>query len=109
MDVRFARMPRDIHLEHQLGDQQTLFDRFLHEVVRAKLENPIASRKQICTMLVATDYCRLPGSRGFKWPRLHELHSKLFGVPHQDSHQALADVEACRRCFFELKRLGIIS
>jgi DNA polymerase III subunit epsilon len=79
------------------------------EFVRANLENPIASRPQICTMLVATDYCRLPGSRGFKWPRLHELHSKLFGVPHQDSHQALADVEACRRCFFELRRLGIIA
>ena len=79
------------------------------EFIRAKLANPIAGRKQVCTMLLATDYCRLPGSRGFKWPRLHELHSKLFGAPHEDSHQALADVEACRRCFFELRRLGIIN
>jgi DNA polymerase III epsilon subunit-like protein len=78
------------------------------EFIRASLANPIAGRRQICTMLVATPFCKLPGSRGFKWPKLQELHSKLFGKPHEDSHQALADVEACRRCFFELRKLGVI-
>jgi DNA polymerase III subunit epsilon len=79
------------------------------EFVRAGRHNPLQSRKQICTMLGSTDFCRLPGSRGFKWPKLRELHEKLFGAPHDDGHRALADVRACHRCFFELRRLGIIG
>ncbi|HEV8061524.1 MAG TPA: 3'-5' exonuclease [Gemmataceae bacterium] len=79
------------------------------EYLRAKLPNPLTSRKQICTMLTTTNYCRLPGSRGFKWPKLIELHQKLFGKPHDDTHRALADVRACAKCFFELQRLGVIK
>jgi DNA polymerase-3 subunit epsilon len=79
------------------------------EFLRFRLANPIATRKQFCTMLSTTNYCRLPGSRGFKWPKLVELHQKLFGKPHDDTHRALADVRACARCFFELLRLGVIK
>jgi DNA polymerase-3 subunit epsilon len=79
------------------------------EFLRAKLANPLTSRKQICTMLAATNHCRLPGSRGYKWPKLHELHTKLFGAGLDQSHRALADVRACAKCFFELLRLGIIK
>jgi DNA polymerase III subunit epsilon len=79
------------------------------EYLRAKLINPLTSRKQICTMLTTTNFCRLPGSRGFKWPKLIELHNKLFGKPHDDTHRALSDVRACAKCFFELQRLGVIK
>lgn len=79
------------------------------EFLRAGLANPLATRTQICTMLTATNYCRLPGSRGFKWPKLKELHEKLFGVAQDETHRALADVRACARCFFELQRLGVIK
>jgi DNA polymerase III epsilon subunit-like protein len=79
------------------------------EFLRAGLPNPLATRKQICTMLSATNYCRLPGSRGFKWPKLKELHEKLFGSTQDETHRALADVRACAKCFFELQRRGIIS
>ena len=43
-----------------------------------------------------------------KWPRLSELHSYLFGTDFLDAHNALSDVIALKRCFFELKRLGVI-
>jgi DNA polymerase III subunit epsilon len=79
------------------------------EFLRARLANPLTTRKQICTMLTATNYCRLPGSKGFKWPKLRELHEKLFGKSQDETHRALADVRACARCFFELQRLGIIK
>ena len=79
------------------------------EYLRANLANPLTSRKQICTMTATTDFCRLPGSRGFKWPKLHELHQKLFGKPQEETHRALADVRACAKCFFELQRLGVIK
>lgn len=45
----------------------------------------------------------------FKWPKLIELHRKLFGTGFDDAHDALADVKACGKCFFEMKRRGIIK
>jgi DNA polymerase III epsilon subunit-like protein len=79
------------------------------EFLRAGLANPLAARRQICTMITATNYCRLPGSRGYKWPKLKELHEKLFGMAQDETHRALADVRACAKCFFELQRLGVIK
>ncbi|HFA48082.1 MAG TPA: 3'-5' exonuclease [Bacteroidetes bacterium] len=66
----------------------------------------------ICTMKQSTNYCRLPHKkgrgRGYKWPRLQELHEKLFGEPFENAHDALADVKATARCFFELKKLNVL-
>jgi hypothetical protein len=59
-------------------------------------------------MKAATDYCALPGRYGFKWPTLPELHFKLFGKKVKETHDAAADVATCSKCFFELKRLGVV-
>lgn len=58
----------------------------------------------VCTMMASTDFCRLPGGRGgqYKWPQLSELHFRLFGEGFDGAHDALVDVQACARCFFEL-------
>ena len=58
-----------------------------------------------------TEYCALPGGRGgkFKWPKLGELHKKLFGHTFAEAHNAAADVEATARCFLEMIRLKVIS
>ncbi len=64
--------------------------------------------EKICTMNKSTNYCQLPGPRGFKWPKLEELHQKLFGCSFDGAHDALADIMATAKCFFELKRLGVI-
>ena len=60
-------------------------------------------------MLSATDYCQLPGRYGFKWPTLQELHSTLFNESFDGAHDALSDVRACARCFFELKFRKIVE
>jgi DNA polymerase III epsilon subunit-like protein len=57
-----------------------------------------------CTMQAATPVCRLPGRQGFKWPTLAEAHRHLIGTDFVDAHDALADVLACMRCYFELKQ-----
>ena len=44
-----------------------------------------------------------------KAPNLAELHAKLFGTDFDGAHDALADVRATAKCFFELKRRGIIA
>ena len=60
-------------------------------------------------MKMSTNYCKIPGSYGYKWPSLSELHYKLFGSHFQEAHNADIDVEVCAKCFFELKRIGIIT
>ena len=43
---------------------------------------------------------------GAKWPKLTELHARLFGEEFADAHDSLADVAATRRCFWELVKRG---
>lgn len=65
---------------------------------------------RICTKESGTDFCDLPRVYGKpKWPKLAELHQKLFGEGFDDAHDALADVKATSRCFFGLKERGIIK
>lgn len=57
-----------------------------------------------CTMKEMTPICRLPGRRGFKWPTLREAHLHLFNEGFDQAHNALADVQACARIYFEVRR-----
>lgn len=81
------------------------------EFVRRNTDTQLHRRKTIDTKDESVDYCALPGGRGggFKWPKLEELHLKLFGEKISEAHNAAADVEATARCFFELLRLQIIN
>lgn len=65
--------------------------------------------KKTCTMKASTNYCALTGPRGYKWPKLEELHMKLFGCKFEGAHDAMNDVMATAKCFFELKRRGVIT
>lgn len=62
--------------------------------------------KRICTMKSTTDVCQIPGKRGYKWPKLEELHQFLFNEGFDNAHDALADVEATVRCARELYDRG---
>jgi len=78
------------------------------EFLRILSRNPIPGLKQMCTMESSTNYCRLPGNYGYKWPTLSELHIKLFGVDFDGAHDALADIEATAKCFWKMKELTLI-
>lgn len=78
------------------------------ELLRTGQANVLESRERRCTMQAATDYCRLPGRYGYKWPTLQELHRKLFDEDFAGAHQALVDVRACARCYFELRRRKVM-
>lgn len=79
------------------------------ELYRLGLVDPFRDKTHSCTMQTTTQFCQLPGNYGFKWPTLPELHSKLFGETVTESHDAAADVATCSKCFFELKRRGIVQ
>jgi DNA polymerase III subunit epsilon len=79
------------------------------ECVRSQQPLTWTQTPQVCTMKQATHYCQLPGKYGPRWPKLIELHEKLFGEPFADAHDALADVRACKKCFFALAQQGVLK
>lgn len=79
------------------------------EFLRQQKVDPLSLRKAICTMREGTRHCRIPGRYGYKWPTLAELHEHLFQQSFADAHDALADCDACRRCFVKLKELKVLK
>ena len=78
------------------------------EFLRMGMKNPLPAKRKICTMMSTTNFCALKGPYGFKFPKLPELHYKLFKAGFEEAHDAAVDIEATARCFWELKRLNII-
>lgn len=79
------------------------------ELLRSRMPNVIAAKPKLCTMQKSTNFCAIPGNYGYKWPKLAELHIKLFNEDFEEAHNASADINATARCFWELKRLKIIK
>jgi DNA polymerase-3 subunit epsilon len=76
------------------------------EFVRAGIRNYMDTAQKFCTMDSTTGFCGLRKKNGTpKWPKLQELHFKLFGEYFEDAHDAMIDVEATAKCFFKLKEL----
>jgi len=78
------------------------------EFVRKKMKSPLFNKPHICTMKSTTNFCNIPGPYGYKWPTLTELHLKLFGTDFKEAHNAIVDVKACAKCFFQLKKLSVL-
>lgn len=82
------------------------------EILRQGMESELPvfiESANICTMKSSTDFCQIPNGRGgYKWPNLSELHQRLFQVDFSEAHDALVDVLACAKCFFELKRKSVV-
>jgi DNA polymerase III subunit epsilon len=61
-------------------------------------------------MTKSANFCAIKnGYSGYKWPKLSELHMKLFGVDFEEQHNATVDINATAKCFWELKRLEVIT
>ena len=97
----------DIVVGHNISYDEGVIGYELDRLGRSGDYTPIQS---ICTMRTSTDYCKLPG-RGFAWksPKLSELHRFLFDEYFDGAHDALVDVEATGRSFFELVKRGVIK
>ncbi len=78
------------------------------EFIRKQIASQLFSKNRICTMQASTNFCKLPGPYGYKWPSLVELHQILFGENFQEAHNAAMDINATAKCFWELKHRGIL-
>jgi len=77
---------------------------FDHKVVGAEMirAGMFAQKKlnKICTMQSTIELCNLPGKYGPKFPKLVELHNKLFGVGFDGAHEILRQLEdVCLSCW----------
>ena len=82
------------------------------ELYRERLDHDaLFNKESVCTMQRSTNFCAIPNPNsyygGYKWPKLEELYQKLFNTTLSNAHDALSDVEATRKCYFELKQQGI--
>jgi DNA polymerase III epsilon subunit-like protein len=78
------------------------------EFIRANIPHHFQRKIKICTMKSTVNFCAIPSPRGLKWPQLSELHTKLFGETFKDAHDASVDISATAKCFWELKKRGIL-
>jgi DNA polymerase III alpha subunit (gram-positive type) len=102
-----AKLQAEFLVAHNLVfDNNVVWSEFL----RAGIQ-PRTDMTNICTMESSTKYCAIPSpyNKGFKWPRLIELHIKLFGKEFEGAHDAMDDVIALKNCFFELINIGVIK
>lgn len=79
------------------------------EFKRHYLNSNLLDKKKICTMTEAIDYCNLPSASGKKPPKLSELYYKLYDKNFADSHDAFADIQVTKDCFWELIDRGVID
>jgi len=83
------------------------------EFLRCRIATNLAKKQNFCTMKAPgiVSYCKIPNSSGTKnkWPKLTELHRHLFEAEFSGCHDASADVEACAKCYFELRMRGVIK
>lgn len=54
-------------------------------------------------MKSSIEYCKISNeknpAKGYKWPKLQELHNRLFNYNYTVEHNAENDVEATAKCF----------
>lgn len=93
---------------HNYSFDVELLSMFFQRRGRDEYSDYMRATPFFCTMKESTDLCMFPGRYGkYKWPKLTELYKFLFEEEMKDAHDALADVRATRRCYYELKKLGI--
>lgn len=95
----------DIIIAHNISFDEKIIS---SEFIRNHMEDIVPVKQKYCTMKNTVDFCKLTGPYGYKWPKLIELYSKLFDSDF-NQHNALDDVRATAKCFWEMQRRGIIN
>ena len=90
---------------HNMGFDENIIGA---EFLRQNMPNVIPDKNRICTMLKSTHFCKLEGQYGYKWPKLSELHHILFQSGFAEAHNASVDIQATAKCFWELRKRGIL-
>lgn len=107
MFERFVRMSELIVAHNIAFDKGIIANEVLIMGEKDKpFETVVPAARCFCTMEATTDICRLPGKFGrYKWPKLQEAYVHFFGHEFKSAHDAMSDVRACKRIYFELNKV----
>lgn len=83
------------------------FDRRVMRAAYSRIADTFTPPEEFCTMTASTPICRIPGPRGWKWPKLVEAHQHFFGEGFEKAHSAMADVRACKRVYYALPKVTV--
>ncbi|WNL50688.1 DNA polymerase III alpha subunit [Ruegeria phage RpAliso] len=74
-------------------------------------EDPFEDKTLICTMLASLNLVKAKPKRNgqWKWPRLEECIRFFFNEELDGAHDALIDVRACARVYYELIDEGVLA
>lgn len=94
----------------------------LSEIARAGVPMPegFVAPQSLCTMKTTIDFVQARHSKEniekwpfladkWKFPKLEELHEKLFSEGFDGAHDALVDVKATFRCLKKLREIGLVN
>ena len=95
----------DFLVAHNIGFDEKIVGA---EFLRNGFKNYLEGKSKICTMRCGTEYCAIENRYGYKWPKLSELHCHLFGTNFIDAHNAATDIMITAKCFWEMRRRGIV-
>lgn len=104
----------DLLVAHNIQFDRQVVATMFERTKRAEWKLPEA---QFCTMEAATPVVNLPPTprmraAGFnkpKAPKLEECIQHFYGETLEGAHDALVDVRACARIYFEMKRMGEVA
>jgi DNA polymerase-3 subunit epsilon len=77
--------------------------------------DPFEGKTMICTMLASLNIVKAPHKNGgkmrgeWKWPKLEECIRYFFNEELEGAHDALVDVRATARVYYELLDMGVFS
>jgi len=79
----------------------TLFNKIYEKFNGVERYCTMKNGTALCNILVPSKY--EGGVPTKKWPRLNELHEKLFNEVPEGLHNSLVDVHACLRCYLKMR------
>jgi len=88
--------------------QSLINKRQFSQLLECLFDEKIKSPQLFCTMQKSIDLCNLKmiskyGKEYLKFPKLNELHMKLFNSSPKNLHNSLNDVLICLRCYYMLE------
>lgn len=99
----------DFIIGHNISYDRNIVGAEFH---RMGMPDVLHGAPRICTMMKGTQFCQIWNAKGtsFKWPKLEELHSKLFPGTEalENLHNAGNDMAVTIACFREMWERRII-
>lgn len=105
-----------VELMREISNQNNLYDkRMFSQLLECLNDMKPDSPELFCTMQKSIELCNLKakskyGKEYVKFPKLNELHMKLFNSSPRNLHNSLNDVLICLRCYYMLEhKIDIIE